>query len=218
MPALRGSPNGIAQAGRSGTLTKPAGVVDGDLVLICMSGFSVTGAPDGPQAPAGFNTIGVDTSTGGNNISTGWYWRIASSEPSSYSVALINNAGDNFINATVIAYSDVDQVTPFAIAGLSNHGRDTTPGPSDDLGSTLRDNCWHLLVYGCYDVPSGTPAGYTQDSLAAEACYHKLITPPGPTGAQSITQSVGTGWVSWTAVIQPPQAVIPSAVTSWDTH
>jgi hypothetical protein len=214
VPALRGTPQSVSVSAASGTVAVPDGVVDGDFMMASISGFKSGGVtPATPVDPAGWTNIGVVDSIAGlrvNNVRTAWYWRIANAEPASYTFSVTVGLGDTYIDADIIAYRDVDQVTPFNLAGQGVGDASATP-TSPDLGATTVDLCWHVIHFISYDGNmTGPPAGYTEDLLydgSAVSLCHRIVTPAGATGARFETSSGPDGWTAWTAALQPAAGV-----------
>jgi hypothetical protein len=79
-PAYRSSSTAGADSGDY-TINKPAGTADGDLLLIFQANYSATAT-----APTGFSGIGVSGlyDTGNGNLYC--WWKIASSEPASWTL------------------------------------------------------------------------------------------------------------------------------------
>lgn len=69
--------HGAATSGTGSTVTAPTGLVDGDLIIVTQSQQG-TGAP-----PAGWTQLFNDTSTSAINFAA--WWKVASSEPASWS-------------------------------------------------------------------------------------------------------------------------------------
>jgi len=110
-PSQRGSVTGpTSNGGTANTVvTKPTGVVDGDLCLVFLEHVNNTNQPT--AVPTGFQLLGsVANGTGGTGKI--WcYWKIASGEPSTWTFTF----GDTTAAlGTAVAYSGVDQANPFA--------------------------------------------------------------------------------------------------------
>lgn len=217
--ALRGTPqSGINGAGNSVSVSVPAGVVNGDLLMAAISGFGSVGAtPSAPTTPSGWTKIGEASTSGSNgNINTGWYYRIASSEPANYTLA--NSGGDTYIDADIIAFSGVDATTPFNLTGLSATGK-TGTASSAALGSTTRDGCWQVVHLCAYDALSGgTPSGFVgdlgYDGVPNDTILcHQVIATAGPTSTASTAVGAGSdAWAVWAAAIQPPAAAAATSL------
>lgn len=223
--ALRGTPtNATNGAGSSQSVNVPAGVVNGDLLLCHINGYKSGGTGVSvPNTPAGWNLIlgestGGDKSAGGGgagNAALGAYYRVAASEPASYTFSN-NGAGDAYIDVSIIALSGVDTTSPFNLTSLSTHGMGSSPA-SADLGSTTRDGCWHLLFASSYDGITSTPASYSSDSAwdgtpISNWIGHRVVTTAGATSAQSFATNFTDGTVIWALAIQPPAAVAGGSI------
>jgi hypothetical protein len=220
--ALRGTPQGGGFPGPSVTINVPAGVVNGDFLMASISGFKSAGiTPATPVDPAGWTKIGVVDSIASlatDNVRTAWYWRLAASEPASYVFTNTIGAGDNYIDADIIAFFGVDPVTSFNLAGVGAGGNSLNP-TSADLGVTTADLCWHVLHFACYTANlTGPPASYTQDLLydgSGLELSHRIVTPAGATGARAVTSSGSDGWTAWACALQPVAGVPVGSAPHW---
>lgn len=92
------------------TVDRPAGVVDGDVLV-----FEVTCRADRTfsSEPAGLTLVGGEQVTSGGSAGSNargrTYTRVASAEPTSYTFVF---SGATFANASCGAYSGVDSTTP----------------------------------------------------------------------------------------------------------
>jgi hypothetical protein len=127
-----GSPTTAAMTAGATTITVsvPAGVVNGNLLLLCVWGDDATGVI---TDPAGWT---LDSSAAPASGRGKVYRRIASSEPASYAVTVTSN---KYV-AVMAAYSGVNTTTPFsassmkneAVAGTSHTTNSVTPGSVND--------------------------------------------------------------------------------------
>lgn len=214
--ALRGTvQTGINGGGNSVSVNVPAGVVNGDLLIAHINGYSAAagGTPSSPTTPSGWTAIAAFASTNSgtnNNTALGVFYRYANNEPASYTLA--NSGGTTYIDAAIAAYSGVDPTTPFNLTSVSA-AFNATSGNSADPGTPTRDGCWALLFASSFDSISTTPASFTTDANwdgvpASNFILHKLISPPADVGAQSFSGiSASDGTVIWSVVIQPPAGV-----------
>lgn len=149
------------------TMTVPTGVVDGDLMIMavaCRGGnlpFPVTGWTQ------------LDTNYNGSNMSTAIYWRVASSEPASYSVSW--NASTVKASGVIIAFSGADTgTTPAWIRGTSQTS--ATWGQNTTTSSFASQTIASVLIV------SG-PAGTT---YSADSSF-------GPNAPEPAAQAASTG-------------------------
>src|SRR5689334_18499080 len=79
--------NGIAQ-GASAVVPKPAGTVDGDFILAFIS----VGNNNTITAPAGWTELSLTTNFAGATLQNRIYWKVASSEPASWTWTFTSSA------------------------------------------------------------------------------------------------------------------------------
>lgn len=151
------------------TINVPAGVVDGDTLLLQVT--QSDGEDGNINALAGWIEELANQGSGGappSEPETSIFTRIASSEPASY-VATCTNGGAVGMVARMIAFRVGDQVTSLDVAITTATHTDNTPNPPSNTPVTR--GCfavamwWHdddLGVYG------SIPAGYTDpDALGS---------------------------------------------------
>lgn len=218
--SLVAATNNVNGGGASATANVPTGTANGDLMLGFINGYKSGGTTVSvPNTPAGWNLLpgesaGGDKSAGGSgagNAALAVYYRIASSEPASYTFSN-NGAGDAYVDVAIATLRGIDGSSPFNLTSLSTHPVGSSPS-SADLGSTTRDGCWLVLLISSYDGISATPGGFSTDtswdgSPIANWIGHKLISPAGATGAQNFTTNFTDGSVIWAVAIQPPAAAL----------
>jgi len=217
--ALRGTPQSAASGtgGQTGAVSVPTGIVNGDFMLARVAGWGDgTTGPSAPVNPSGWTLIGNAVSgAGGTDVNFSWYYRVAASEPASYTFSVGATGSKNY-DFEIVAFSGVDTSNPFNLTSLSAHGTSAT-ATSADLGSTSKDGCWHVLAFESFSTSTGTISGYTEDDsfdLAAATSWHKQISPPGATGAQNMALSSSSGWVAWAAALQPGLTSVPVPLPS----
>lgn len=222
--ALRNATNATNGAGSSQSVNVPTGTVNGDVMLAFINGYKSGGTTVSvPNTPAGWTLLpgestGGDKSAGGGgagNAALGVYYRIAASEPASYTFSN-NAAGDAYLDVAISAYSGVDTSSPFNLTSVSTHPMGGSPA-SGDLGSTTRDGCWHILLISSYDGITATPASFSTDTSwdgtpIANWIGHHLIATAGATGAQSFSTNFTDGSVIWAVALQPPAAAVTAAL------
>jgi hypothetical protein len=129
-------------AAASVTINKPTGVLDGDL-MIALIGGNPSGGPAGWTSVA---SASVASPMGPVNL----YWKIASSEGSSYTFSFSSTWWSKA--ATIIAYRNVDQVRPVGDVTMQALGAvDTFPSGS----ITCTDGQWNVSFATQYNS-SGT--------------------------------------------------------------
>ena len=100
---FRAGSSNIAESSTTITVTKPAGVVDGDVMVASLESSNTSGPT---AAPAGWTLL---RSWGQSTV----YWKVASSEPASYQWTY--GATANTVGA-ITAYSGVDTVNPVDVS------------------------------------------------------------------------------------------------------
>ena len=127
--AIRGvaTQTDITGATRSPVVTKPSGVVDGDLILL----FCETNTVANFASPvAGFTIIGAEVD--GGTSSSALYYKIASGEPTTWTLTNIFAQTEKAM-FVAIAYSGVDQANPINAVGAQTFLTATAlSGPSCD--------------------------------------------------------------------------------------
>lgn len=176
--AAQGSNN--AGGGATITMTVPSGVVNGDVMVMHIS----TRAGQTPD-PSGWTL--VVNGFYGATINQSCWWRVASSEPASYSVTLQASAK---ASGVIIALSGADSTAPASAqyAGQANSPSVSCPAPA--LGSWSSANGIDLYVCGtAVGTTAGTPTNYTAGASSAST---------GGSAASRTTS--GTSYRSLTAV------------------
>jgi hypothetical protein len=138
-------------AASSVTINKPTGVLDGDLMLAL-----VGGNPNG--VPAGWTSLAsasVASPMGPVNL----YWKIASSEGSSYTFTFSSTWWSKA--ATIIAYRNVDQVRPVGDVTMQAIGA-TDTFPSGSITSV--DGQWTVSFATQYNSSGTGTKSWSADS------------------------------------------------------
>lgn len=148
-----------ALSGADLTINVPTGVQDGDVMIAFLRcGTAALTMP----ALTGWTSLDI-FNTAGQNPSGRSYFRIASSEPASYTWATssltVATAG------SIIAYSGTDATTPINQHGAFNRQASNSAPAANSITSTV-DGCKILYIVGS-PGSMGTftpPAGYTNES------------------------------------------------------
>ena len=159
---------GTAVAATTQVINVPAGVVADDLLLLFIGtadGDTGSVSPSGTwQGPIvnNLNTGGAAPSPPGMSV----YWRIAASEPASYTITDTESSG---IAGQMLAFSGVDTTTPIDVTTTTAQGDSTNADPPSidylDAGAAI-------VVAAFWDSAGGdytaVPSGYTSpDTLGA---------------------------------------------------
>jgi hypothetical protein len=129
------------------TVTKPAWVADGDMLIL----FATTDSTHTiTTAPSGFTQIESTIGTGSDDSSLTIWWKIASSEPSTWSIVF----GGSESGATgLLGYTGHSGTAPESVAGDRASG---TAQAAPAINPSV-DNAMVVAIYGA--DPSGAPTG-----------------------------------------------------------
>lgn len=194
-------------SGGSTTLTipKPAGTVEGDLLVAQVAARGGTGVS--VTAPAGWTLI--DTATNGTNINQTLYWKTAGgSEPANYDFTLSNSqktAGG------IIALTGADSTNPIGPVGEATGNSHTITAPTVTAAS---DGSRLLVMMGMAGATAITPGpGLTQRWLIqtdsgtsanrALATGNDQTVDTGATGTRTINQVATRPWTVHSLIINP---------------
>ena len=197
---------GTGAAAASLSINVPSGVTDDDFLLLF--GVTADGDDGGFDALSGWTEI-VDAAvlnTGGSAPSPpgmSVWWRIASSEPASYSIT--PTFGSTGIAAQMLAFRNVDTSTPLDVTQTTATGDSTNANPAS-IGSGSSSDGYLTAVAAFWDstsaVYSAVPSGYTSpESLGS------IVGNGGGNGT-----SLASAYRS--SVIDPAAAEDPAAFTS----
>lgn len=193
----------------NGTLTKPTGVVDGDLLILAVGGDLAASEDITYTVPAGFTQLLANTRSHATNAGTNlqvWY-RIASSEPANYT---ITPSANNLTGASMLRIDGHDGTDPFDVSSITGFDNSTEPKiPS--ITTTVND----CLIIGIVEwdqsktlttIPSGWTAQYHIDvSGLDQHCIYKTLATAGATGDAQYDVSAAAPYVSAAISVQPPQ-------------
>ena len=198
------------------TLTAPAGIQNGDILVISFIIYNPSGTPATPTPPAGFSvlpgpTYPIDIVSGGSHIHVRQWYKVASSESGNYTITHTNAGVEGWIGA----YSGADTTTPFSPNATSATGTGTT---STATGLTTPRNS-SAVLYMCADWQSGgsnlaaptgtTPTftkrfGMTGNNPSNIFIADGILATAGATGNKSNgnNNNAGEGWSAVLACIQ----------------
>lgn len=146
------------------TATMPA-VTDGDVLLMTVS----IQRPSFPSitTPTGWTLLAT---TDGGSLNTPYsalYWRVASSEPGSYSITFVGNSG-NISQVTIVSLTGADTTQPVAAQFAAQYNASSVSCVSPALGSWSSANGIDVnLSYGLETVGANSwtpPTNYTEPS------------------------------------------------------
>lgn len=198
------------------TVNVPTGTVDGDLLVAIVS---IDNSEDTLPitAPAGWTQIFQHGQTGGGQSALGVWWRIASSEPSSYSFSW-TPAEEAF--GAILRVVGAHLAAPIHVWGYSGVINDASPtAPSV---TTTVDNTLVLRIVSLDGNDHVEPSPLSSLHPAGTTGRFELITSPAPdpggtfggaadeaqtsagaTGTAVFTITASEGWIAATVAIRP---------------
>lgn len=129
--AFRAAASAIYSVGSTTvTINVPTGTTNNDFMVMFMSGGNM-GAGRSITTPTGWNLIDATTGTnsGGSSDYLNTYWRVASSEPASYTVNTFASGGADGGIGAILSYSG-------SSGTMRTHGTAKTSGTSSTTSST----------------------------------------------------------------------------------
>ncbi len=195
--------------GGSITLTVPT-VSNGDLMIANVYSTDVGAAS--PQT--GWNTLIITQARAGEDWA--FYWRIAASEPASYTWSW--GVGSGVGNIT--AFSGVDTSTPIDVAALAGTAATSGTTLTAPTRTTVTNNAWLVCSYAVREVANfSQPTGMTEQydisgTFEAMSLDTQLIAAAGATGTRDSTVSTTINFGRAVSFgIRPFVATAPGAPT-----
>lgn len=182
------------------TITVPSGTVDGDaMVMQLHMPLSVTVPTISGWTLGRSDSLGIDR--------RGWYWRVAASEPASYTVTF--DASGNS-TGRITSYSGTHATAPIDVEALNSPGGESA-SPSSPSVTTTGPGDWLLWLGYCVDnrtwtVPSvmtqrGTsitrPTDGGRQVIATEA-----LSASGATGTRTGSLNSATNWACFAVALK----------------
>ena|SRR3990167_661249 len=175
----------VSWSSGDGTLTKPTGTVDGDLIIIAVGG-DMGASEDHTYSITGFSTLLADTRSHASNagVDLQVFYKIASSEGASWTIDIDS---DNLSGAIALRIDGFDSADPFDATQITGYD-DSTEGKVPAITTTL-DNC--LIVGICSWDQSKTqtaiPTGWSEQEHVDVSGYdisaiYKTLASAGDTG------------------------------------
>lgn len=173
------------------SLSVPSAVANGMLMYSC-SGATGTGS----IAMSGFTSLYSARATGGQMLYC--FYRIASNEPSSYTVSCAGMSCSGFLIACSHCALDLSGGSP--VTGTNSGTTTAATAPSITTAARNDQILWTYYAHGGLSTP---PSGILLAAAGTNpSVYFTSQTLPGPTGTNSAT-AVATGWVAGTVAIMP---------------
>lgn len=199
-------------AGSATSVNKPTGTANNDAVIhiaACFDDTSITTFTWASGYTEGARVFNNTVIAGTHSITAGWSWKVAASEPASWT---ITNANSRYQNLIALAYQGTDTVTPIDTHSSTTHNSQS--GGYTATWATLpanvaRDGSVAIAVLCGYDVDGTTPSGYTSRVNAVDgvhdasdiACNAGALTAP----TASVATSIGANMTAlFLIVLQPP--------------
>lgn len=199
------------------TVTKPSGVVAGDVMLAAVSsGADVVVALLNGWREIDISPVEVDV-TGGSGgtilVRLHVYIRVANgNEPASYTWELEGATVDNQA-AAIVAYRDVDNTTPINVSAKAGSAAPNTAVPGF---TTTVDNCMQVALYAHDLATTYTPPSGMTEQFDLSAGDHTisgsdvLLGTAGAEGAKTATPAAASTSGAFSVALQP--AVAPTLV------
>lgn len=177
------------------TLSKPAGLQAGDLMITAISGYQSLSGP-----PSGWTSTAAPTSSSGT-----WYRIATGAEPASYTWTATKDIFHNVsISGVITAFSGVDPVTPIQQATQATGSSASAPLPT---ATATRAGSMRVSTVTSAAAVTSTFAGMTAGcdrsagSTAAALAYEPVGA--GVVPSRTVARSGGGGFVAQTLVLNP---------------
>ena len=212
-----GCDNSTATNATSVTVTRPASVATGSLMLAQVTLRN----NDAITAPAGWTTTG-NLRTSGAILEQRIYYRVATAADTAGTTYQWSWTTSSDGAAAILAYSGTDATTPIDVAATDNAGTGTTAtatGLTTTQTNDMLDAFYGVqgqsgpAVTATQDAGQGMTQEYTIASGSAPASRARSTGADGTqasaaaTGNKTATLSTSTPWVAHLVALQPPLAV-----------
>lgn len=184
----------------------PANVVNGDLMLA----FALSGAPDNPASitnPAGWESIILETGVDGRYFRPySLSYRVANSEPSSYSWTVTSGTTDDAV--AIIRVTGANTSSPISGTPVVDHHLTTTPtSPSVTTAHANALGVFGFCVHDGWSLnaeDAGYPSG-TSGVFARRSQQHSIGV-VFALATQAITSAGATGSKVWGALTESTES------------
>jgi len=201
--AYRGGSSSSAPSGLSLTLSVPAGVQNGDLLVATLADW-----PGALTGPSGWTRALLASPNQGV-----WY-RVAANEPASYTWS---GSLSSSWAGVIDAFSGVSVTTPLDVTPLVISGG--VASVTWPTMASLTDGAWHLVISSENNNSDtiAVPAGYTPRSASSGSSFlrssTRVISPAGIVAPTSTETSGAPSWHAYSLVIRPAVASAVPAPT-----
>lgn len=207
-PTLRQSSSNFSAAADSTPIgNKPTGTANGDALFACVFTNGSGTNPTITTVPSGWTLL--DTTTSSTNVRMSVYWKIAASEPTTWSWGTSGNVA--WIVQVTAVQNPGDAVTPTDVSGIqANASSANVVAPS--VTTTLANG---LMVgfFGTHITTTFTPDGSmteVQDaqcsSLASLETAWEARASTGATGTRTAVAGSAAANIGWLGVVKGPSA------------
>ena len=196
---FRSAANSLVGQNDTTTITKPVGVVDGDILLA-----HIYAEPDGHAitAPSGWTLI-VNVENVPSDFRSAWYWKRATGEGSNY---VFTSTGSIWLGGAIAAYSGaIASGNPIDAFGSGNVGGSNTSAVATSITTTVANT---LVVFGSHQFhlpPTLTPPAGMAERLDADLSYFADVSQAaaGATGSKTSTLSAADFWSANLIALKP---------------
>ena len=211
-----GCANATTTSGTTVTITRPASVATGNLMvaqIVVRSNAALT-------APAGWSTIG-NLQTSGTGLEQRIYYRFATAADTAGTTYQWSWTGAVDATGAIMGYSGVDATNPFDVTPSNNSGTGTT---ATATGVTTTQTNDMLVAFYAAQGQSGPAVTLTQDASQTVAQEYTITSGSSPvskaratgsdgsqaaagaTGNMTATASASTPWAAHLVALMPPLA------------
>jgi len=144
-PAYQTSATGSAIGSASAAVDRPSGTADGDLLIVAVCTIRGSGYASVNSIPSGWNSLNNGNAFVGTVYSKMYvYWKIASSEPSTWTWGFNTNTNHVWISAR---FDTMDATTPLAIANIDMVNNSTSPSWANTITPSTSDGLMCAFVF-----------------------------------------------------------------------
>jgi len=203
-PVIQSFKTGVGSGSSSPVVSKPAGTVSGDLLVVGLMYEKGTGTT--PSAPTGWTEIKVVNQA--NNVGMATYYKVANgSEPTSFTFGLTKSPKWS-IGITRIEGADPNNpINAKSWASGTSGNVPTAPSITTTMCNTLVMTFFSNKKDATWTPPPGTTELYdapnNQNGLTSNMMAHYLMPDKGITGSKSAIPSIGDSWVAQQIAINP---------------